>query len=100
MEKMIAKMLKVRISQISELLNSLRAYGEEIEFRGGLHEVVYDNVVEELSKLKENVACAYGHITPEISYLVRNNIIFVDPLENTMRAQSMLDLLAVREVTR
>ena len=99
-EKMIAKMLKVRISQISELLNSLLAYGEEIEFRGGLHEVVYDDVVEELSKLKENVACAYGHITPEISYLVRNNIIFVDPLENTMRAQSMLDLLAVREVTR
>ena len=97
-EKMIAKMLKVRISQISELLNSLLAYGEEIEFRGGLHEVVYDNVVEELSKLQENVACAYGHITPEISYLVRNNIIFVDPLENTMRSQSMLDLLAVREV--
>ena len=97
-EKMVTKMLKVRISQISELLNSLRAYGEEIEFRGGLHEVVYDNVVEELSKLKENVDCAYGHITPEISYLVRNNIIFVDPSENVMRAQSKLDLLALREV--
>ena len=97
-EKMVAKMLKVRISQISELLNSLRAYGEEIEFRGGLHEVVYDNVVEELSKLKESVDCAYGHITPEISYLVRNNIIFVDPSENVMRAQSKLDLLAIRKV--
>ncbi|MBC2699620.1 MAG: AAA family ATPase [ANME-2 cluster archaeon] len=97
-EKMVAKMLKVRMSQISELLNSLLAYGEEIEFRGELHEVVYDNLVEELSKLKENVNHAYGHITPEISYLVRNNIIFVDPSENMMRAQSRLDLLAVREV--
>ena len=97
-EKMVAKMLKVRMSQISELLNSLLAYGEEIEFRGELHEVVYDNLVEELSKLKENVNHAYGHITPEISYLVRNNIIFVDPSENMMRGQSRLDLLAVREV--
>jgi len=99
-EKMVAKMLKIRISQISELLNSLRAYGEEIEFRGGLHEVVYDDVVRELSKLKENVGHAYEYITPEISYLVRNNIIFVDPLENMMRAQSRLDLLAVREVMK
>ena len=97
-EKMVAKMLKVKMSQISELLNSLLAYGEEIEFRGELHEVVYDNLVEELSKLKENVNHAYGYITPEISYLVRNNIIFVDPSENMMRAQSRLDLLAVREV--
>ena len=96
--KMVAKMLKVRISQISELLNSLLAYGEKIEFRGGLHEVVYDDVVKELSKLKENRDHSYGHITPEISYLVRNNIIFVDPSENMMRAQSRLDLLAVREV--
>ena len=96
--EMVAKMLKIRTSQISELLNSLRAYGEEIEFRGELHEVVYDNVVAELSKLKENVACEYGHITPEINYLVRNNIIFVDPLDNTMRSQSRLDLLAIREV--
>ena len=97
-ENMVAKMLKGRISQINELLNSLLAYGWKIEFREGLHEVVYDDVVEELSKLKEDVACEYGHITPEINYLVRNNIIFVDPLENTMRAQSRLDLLAIREV--
>jgi len=97
-ENMVAKMLKGRISQINELLNSLLAYGWKIEFREGLHEVVYDDVVGELSKLKEDVACEYGHITPEINYLVRNNIIFVDPLENTMRAQSRLDLLAIREV--
>ncbi|RJS69428.1 AAA family ATPase [ANME-2 cluster archaeon] len=96
--KMVERMLKIRTSQISELLNSLRAYGEKIEFRGEFYEIVYDNVIEELSKLKENVNCAYEYITPEITYLVRNNIVFVEPLENTMRAQSRLDLLAIREM--
>ncbi|MHC1575083.1 MAG: ATP-binding protein [Candidatus Methanogasteraceae archaeon] len=96
--EMVTKMLKIRTSQVGELLNSLEAYGAEIEFRGGLHEVVYDKVVEELSKLKENADCEYGYITPEISYLVRNNIIFVDPLTMVMKPRSKLDLLAVREV--
>ena len=97
-EKMAYKMLKIRTSQIGELLNSLRAYGAEIEFRGGRYEVAFDRVIEELSKLKENVDSTYEYITPEITYLVRNNIIFVDPLENRMRAQSHLNLLAIREV--
>jgi len=99
-EGMAAKMLKIRTSQIGELLNSLEAYGAEIEFRGGLHEVVYDKVMEELSKLKENADCEYGYITPEISYLVRNNIIFVDPLTMVMKPQSKLDLLAIRDVIK
>ncbi|MBC8521872.1 MAG: ATP-binding protein [Methanomicrobia archaeon] len=98
-EEMVKKMLKIRTSQIEELLNSLRAYGDKIEFRGGLHEVSFDKVVEGLSKLKEKVY-VYEYITPEISYLVRNNIIFVDPLEKVMRAQSTLDLLAIREVVK
>jgi len=97
-EGMVAKMLKIRTSQVGELLNSLEAYGVEIEFRGGLHEIAYDKVVEELSKLKENADCEYGYITPEINYLVRNNIIFVDPLTMVMKPQSRLDLLALREV--
>jgi hypothetical protein len=66
----VKKMLKIRISQIEELLNSLRAYGDKIEFRGELHEVAFDNVIEALSELKEN-GCAYEYITPEISYLVK-----------------------------
>jgi AAA+ ATPase superfamily predicted ATPase len=98
--EMVAKMLKIRTSQVGELLNSLEAYGVEIEFRGGLHEVVYDKVVEELSKLKDNADCEYGYITPEISYLVKNNIIFVDPLAMVMKPQSKLDMLAVREVMK
>lgn len=96
-EAMVKKMLKIRTSQIEELLNSLRAYGDKIEFRGELHEVSFDNVVEALSQLKEN-RYAYEYITPEISYLVRNNIIFVDPLEKIMKAQSRLDLVALTSV--
>ena len=39
-------------------------------------------------------------ITPEIAYLVRENILFVDSVRRIIKPQSRLNLLAIREMIR
>ncbi len=66
---------------------------EEIELK-------YDSITEILDKFSEEYTYAYEIITPEIAYLVRENILFSDPVKCIIKPQSQLDLLALREVLK
>ena len=66
---------------------------EEIELK-------YDNVTKILDEFSDEESYAYELITPEIAYLVKENILFVDPVNCIIKPQSQLNLLAIREVMR
>jgi len=57
-------------------------------------------ITEILDKFSEERSYAYEIITPEIAYLIRENILFSDPVKCIIKPQSQLDLLALREMLK
>ena len=59
---------------------------------------MFDAVMGLLSEFIEKEKVGYRYISNEITFLVGKNIIFADSMNKELRAQSKLNLLAVREV--
>jgi AAA+ ATPase superfamily predicted ATPase len=82
------EMLKIRKGQIEEIVYSLEARDTEM----------FDAVMGLLSEFIGKEKVGYKYISDEITFLVGKNIIFADSMNKELRAQSKLNLLAVREV--
>ena len=82
------EMLKIRKGQIEEIVYSLEARDKEM----------FDAVMRMLSEFIGKEEVGYKYISDEIKFLVGKNIIFADSVNKELRAQSKLNLLAVREV--
>ena len=82
------EMLKIRKGQIEEIVYSLEARDKEM----------FDVVMGLLSEFIGKEKVGYKYISDEIKFLVGKNIIFADSMNKELRAQSKLNLLAVREV--
>ncbi len=92
------EMLSSRRSEIAQALKLLKELGDEVVIRGKMYEVEYEKVISALKELavKEQLPNIVDEVTKR--YLVRENIVFVDPVRGILKFQSKLDLLAVREV--
>ncbi|MEA1895907.1 MAG: ATP-binding protein, partial [Euryarchaeota archaeon] len=84
------EMLKIRKGQIEEIVYSLEARDKEM----------FDAVMRMLSEFIGKEKVGYKYISDEIKFLVGKNIIFADSVNKELRAQSKLNLLAVREVMK
>ncbi|MEA1999541.1 MAG: ATP-binding protein, partial [Euryarchaeota archaeon] len=84
------ELLKIRKGQIEEIVYSLEARDKEM----------FDAVMGLLSEFIGNEKIGYKYISDEIKFLVGKNIVFADSVNKEMRAQSRLNLLAIREVLR
>ncbi len=84
------EMLKIRKGQIEEIVYSLEARDNEM----------FDAVMRMLSEFIEKEKVGYKYVSDEITFLVGKNIIFADSVNKELRAQSRLNLLAVREVMK
>ncbi|PXF60225.1 MAG: ATP-binding protein [Candidatus Methanogaster sp.] len=84
------EMLKIRKGQIEEIVYSLEARDKEM----------FDAVMKMLSEFIGKERVGYKYISDEIKFLVGKNIIFADSVNKELRAQSKLNLLAVREVMK
>ncbi|RZN42509.1 MAG: AAA family ATPase [Methanosarcinales archaeon] len=82
------EMLKIRKGQIEEIVYSLEARDTEM----------FDVVMGLLSEFIGKEKVGYKYISDGIKFLVGKNIIFADSMNKELRAQSKLNLLAVREV--
>ncbi len=82
------EMFKIRKGQIEETVYSLEARDKEM----------FDAVMGILSEFIGKEKVGYKYISDEIKFLVGKNIIFADSVNKELRAQSKLNLLAVREV--
>ena len=82
------EMLKIRKGQIEEIVYSLEARDKEM----------FDAVMKILFEFIAKEKVGYKYISDEIKFLVGKNIIFADSVNKELRAQSKLNLLALREV--
>ena len=94
-------MLVLRTGEIKTALKRVKELGSEICIEGSSYAVNYMGLVDTLKRFVERDEIDMGEVD-EIStaFLVKKNILFVDPLTMMMKPQSRLNLLAVREVMK
>jgi len=97
-EKM-EELLTLRTGELETMLKIVAELGDEIKIGDGSYPVSYEMLVDALNKFSDIEEIGIGDLD-EVSkrYLVKRNILFVEPLRKKIRSQSMLDLLAIREI--
>ena len=90
-----------RTGEIETRLKLVKELGDEITIGGRRCEVHYEKLVEALKTFVSRDEIGMNEVD-EVSkrYLVKENILFVDPLTTMMKPQSRLNLLAIREVMK
>ena len=98
-EEKLKEMLVLRTGEIETILKRINELGGEIIIEDTKYSVIYEKLVESLKKFVDRETIDMNEVD-EISkaFLVKKNILFVDPLRKMIKPQSRLDLLAVREV--
>ena len=99
-EQMIKGMLTLRTGEIRQRIKVLTIVKKKILFEGEEIELKYENVIQILDRFSDEGSYAYEMITPEIAYLVKENILFVNSVSGIIKPQSQLNLLAIREVLK
>jgi AAA+ ATPase superfamily predicted ATPase len=91
---------KVRGSQLRDLLDLLGYVTPQVLLEGAEYGVEKEKVVEILKDFVDRDIANFEGYRPEKHFLVKKNILFLDPKDGTVRSQSRLDLLAIREVLK
>ncbi|PKP56320.1 MAG: ATP-binding protein [Candidatus Altiarchaeales archaeon HGW-Altiarchaeales-2] len=94
-------MLESRNKEIKDTLRKLRRFGSKIEYDKVPYNVDYNEVISILSMFKERDKISADDIDDVIKmFLVKNNILFAECANETIKPQSRLDLLAIREILK
>ena len=95
------QLLALRTGEIKTTLKRVKELGSEIRIEDGSYAVNYAGLIDTLKRFVERDEVDMGEVD-EISttFLVKKNILFVDPLTTMMKPQSRLNLLAIREVMK
>ena len=95
----IERLLRMRAGELKTNLKTLKELGDKITVKKEHYNISYENIVCALKMFLDEEEIDMWSID-EISkhYLVRNNILFLDPDKGIIKPQSRLNLLAVREV--
>ncbi len=86
----LVRMRTVREDQVAQMLITLRHKDEEM----------FKKVIEVLREFEDKEVVRYKRVTEAIRELAEMNLLFIDPLSNTMKMQGKLELLAVRRFLR
>ncbi|MHC1575087.1 MAG: ATP-binding protein [Candidatus Methanogasteraceae archaeon] len=100
-EEKAGQLLALRTGEIKTTLKRVKELGSEIRIEDRSYAVDYAGLVDTLKRFVERDGIDMGEVD-EISttFLVKKNILFVDPLTMMMKPQSELNLLAIREVMK
>ena len=100
-EEKAGEMLVLRTGEIETILKRINELGGEIIIEDTKYSVSYEKLVGALKKFVDRETIDMNEVD-EISkeFLVKKNILFVDPLRKMILPQSRLELLAIREVIR
>jgi len=98
-EDVAGRMLMLRTGEIETMLKRVNELGGEIIIEDIKYSVSYEKLVEALKSFAACEAIGMNEVD-EISktFLVKKNVLFVDPLTKLIKPQSRLNLLALREV--
>ena len=87
----VEDMLETRKSQILSIFDDIALQKVDIS---------EDAVMKELSVFEAEEKVRYERLNAAKVFLVKRNVLFVDPTRRTIRPQSKLDLLAIREMMK
>ncbi|MEA3282839.1 MAG: ATP-binding protein [Euryarchaeota archaeon] len=98
-EDVIGSMFTLRTGEIESRLKIVKELGDELVVGDKHFDVNHEKLVSTLEMFANRDEVGADEID-EISkrYLVKENILFVDPLTKMIKPQSQLDLLAIRDV--
>jgi AAA+ ATPase superfamily predicted ATPase len=98
-EEKAREMLVLRTGEIETVLKRINELGGEIIIEDTTYSVSYEKLVGALKKFVDRETIDMNEVD-EISkaFLVKKNVLFVDPLRKMILPQSRLELLAIREV--
>jgi len=98
-EDVSGSMLTLRTGEIETMLKRVNELGGEIIIENVKYSVSYEKLIEALKSFATCEAIGMNEVD-EISktFLVKKNVLFVDPLTKLIKPQSQLNLLAIREV--
>ena len=85
------KFLKIKTSQILSIFDEIAL---------GKIEYSEEALIGEFKNFEEEELVQYDKVTKEKIFLVERNVLFIDPTQRTIKPQSRLNLLAIREVLR
>jgi len=85
------KLLKIRTSQILSIFDEISL---------GKVEYSEQDIIGEFKSFEQEELLQYDRINKEKIFLVGRNVFFIDPTQRTIKPQSRLNLLAIREVLR
>ncbi|OQX21398.1 MAG: hypothetical protein BWK75_03175 [Candidatus Altiarchaeales archaeon A3] len=88
--KEIQKTLKISKGQIEEIIYALKDENEEM----------FNGCIDVFEKFKNSDNFDYLNVTKYIRFLVEKNIIFVNSAEKNIKAQSRINLVAIREILK
>jgi len=88
-EKEAKKFLKIRTSQILSIFDEISL---------GKVEYTENALIQELKNFEKEEMMGYDRVNKEKIFLVGRNVLFIDPTQRTIKPQSRLNLLAIREV--
>ena len=97
----VDRLLRMRAGELKTFLKTLNELGDKITVKEERYDVSYEKIVCALKMFMDEEEIDMWSID-EISkhYLVKNNILFLDPDIGIIKPQSRLNLLALREVLR
>jgi len=100
-EKKVNGMLTLRTGEIETRLKLVKELGDEMMIGSRCCDVSYEKLASTLKMFMTRDEIGMNEVD-EVSkrYLVKGNILFVDPLTTMMKPQSRLNLLAIREVLK
>jgi len=90
LKKAIEKTLKIRKGQIEEIIYTLKDEDKEM----------FKCCTSVLEKFKDKDNFDYLNVTKYVRFLVGKNIIFVNCAEKNIKAQSRINLIAIREILK
>nr|QNO49569.1 putative ATP-binding protein [Methanosarcinales archaeon ANME-2c ERB4] len=95
-----ADALKIRVSQLRDLLDLLGYVKPQVMLEEAKYDVEREHVVEIMKMLVDRDVVSFEGYRPEKQFMIKKNILFLDPKDGMVRPQSRLNLLAIREVMR
>jgi len=100
-EKKVNGMLTLRTGEIETRLKLVKELGDEIMIGSRCCNVSYEKLASTLKMFLTRDEIGMNEVD-EVSkrFLVKKNILFVDPLTTIIKPQSKLNLLAIREVMK
>ena len=100
-EKIAKKMLATRVNQLKDLFDYLNYTKPKITIGDTEYMVEKEDIVDTLSRFIDTECIDdYGLDRPAKHFLIKDNILFLDPDTGIIKPQSRLDMLAIREVVR